>query len=64
MPGLWLAEILKTLPEFGPGHAQMVTQVYGSMINCFFVLNVKRHGNRSDQRAILEIRQQAGVEAH
>ncbi len=58
-----LAKVLKMLPELGPGLAQIVTQVNSPMVDGFFVLNVERHGNRCDERAVLENHQKVGREA-
>ena len=59
-----LAKILKMLPENRPGNAQIVTHVNGPVMDGLFVLDIERHSDRCDQRAILEIRQEIGVEAH
>ena len=59
-----LAEILKTLPEDRPGHAQIVTYVNGPMIDYFVVLNIERSDNLSNKRAVLEVRQEFRIEAN
>ena len=59
-----LAEVLKTLPENRPGHAQIVTHVNDPVIDRFIVLDVEWSGNQCDQRAVLKVHQETGVEAN
>ena len=58
-----LTEILKLLPENGPGQAQVVTHINGTVTDGFIVLDVEWCANLCDIRAILEVRQKVTLEA-
>ena len=59
-----LAKVLKVFPEIWPGVAQIVTHINSPMVDGFFVLNVERHANGCDKRAVLEIYQEVGTKAN
>ncbi len=51
-------------PKDGPGQAQVMTHVNGIVIDGLIVLNVEGSGDRCDESAVLEIRQQVRIEAN
>ena len=56
-----LTEIVKLLPENGPGHQQVMTHVNGCVIDRIFVLDVERNVDWRNKAAVMEIRQHVHI---